>query len=97
MGLYGQNYVLTSGGPVFPGLSALPASGQTSTLSYFIQDIAANNVDFRANMYGLAAAASIVVSLIVGCITAIQMYCTRDKKKSKGYTARFNEWKEGRI
>ena len=74
MGLYGQNYVLFGGGPANARLSSIPGGGYTSTLIYFIQDIVANNADFKARMYGLGAAASIIFALFVGIITGIQMF-----------------------
>ena len=63
-------------------------------LIYFIQDIVANNADFKAKMYGLGAAASIIFALFVGIITGIQMFCTRDKRTGLKYATEFNEWKQ---
>ena len=94
MGLYGQNYVLFGGGPANARLSSIPGGGYTSTLIYFIQDITANNADFKAKFYGLGAAASIVFALFVGIITGIQMFCTRDKRTGLKYATEFNEWKQ---
>ena len=94
MGLYGQNYVLFGGGPANARLSSIPGGGYTSTLIYFIQDIVANNADFKAKMYGLGAAASIIFALFVGIITGIQMFCTRDKRTGLKYATEFNEWKQ---
>jgi multiple sugar transport system permease protein len=92
LGLYGQNFVLSNGGPTIPAYSSLPAGGKTSTIIYFIQDIVANNANFRASLYGLGAAASIVFALITGLISGFQMYCTRDKKPSARYSEAFSKW-----
>jgi multiple sugar transport system permease protein len=94
MGLYGQNYVLFGGGPSNSRLSSIPGGGYTSTLIYFIQDVVANNADFKAKVYGLGAAASIIFALFVGVITGIQMFCTREKKTGLKYATEFNEWKQ---
>ena len=93
MGLYGQNYVLYGGGPGNSSLSGVPGGGHTSTIIYFIQDVVANNADFKANLYGLGAAASIVFALAVGIITGIQMFFTRNKKTGLKYATEFAEWK----
>jgi len=93
MGLYGQNYVLSSGGPTNPLLSSIPGGGRTSTLIYFIQDIVANNANFKSTLYGLGAAASLIFALIVGILTGIQMYATRDKKTGFEKSREFEQWK----
>lgn len=96
LGLYGQNYVLTSGGPINSKISSLPGGGRTSTVIYFIQDIVANNTNFKAKLYGLAAAASIIYALIVGIISAIQMFATRDKKSGTKISEDFETWKRAK-
>ena len=96
LGLYGQNFVLTSGGPAIPLLSAVPAGGQTSTVIYFIQDIVANNANFKEKMYGLAAASSLVYALIVGLISGIQMYATSDKKTGFKKSEAFSKWQRAK-
>ena len=93
MGLYGQNYVLFSGGPSISAISKLPAGGATSTLMYFIQDIVTND-NFRTSLYGLAAAASLIYALIVGIISGIQMYVTREKKTGTKISEAYNKWHE---
>ena len=93
LGLYGQNLVLVSGGPLIPELSGMPASGETSTLMYFIQGIVANtDTAYKSRLYGLAAAASLVFALIAGIITGIQMYMTRDKKTGTKISEAYNKW-----
>lgn len=91
LGLYGQNYVLTSGGP---GATTLPASGKTSTVMYFIQDIVANNLNMRSAVYGLGAAASLVFALCVGIISGIQMFVTRDRKTGTKISERYAKWEK---
>ncbi len=97
LGLYGQNYVLTSGGPSVPILSSVPAGGHTSTVIYFIQDIVANNTNFKERLYGLAAAASLVYALIVGIISGLQMYATRDKKSGTKKSEAYAKWQRARL
>jgi uncharacterized membrane protein len=60
---------------------------------YFIQDIVANNLNLRAAVYGLGAAASIVFAIFVGIISGIQMYLTRDKKTGTKISERYAKWK----
>ena len=92
LGLYGQNYVLSTGGPAIPMISGMPAGGQTSTLMYFIQDIVANNLTFKSKLYGLGAAASLVFALFAGIISGIQMYLTREKKTGTKISEAYNKW-----
>ena len=92
LGLYGQNYVLSGGGPTYAKLSAQPGGGRTSTIIYFIQDIVANNTNFKEKFYGLAAAASLVFTLAVGLITAIQMISMREKKSGVKISEDFAKW-----
>lgn len=89
LGLYGQNYVLTQSGP---GATAMPGSGKTATVIYFIQDIVANNPDFKENLYGLGCAAALVFAILVGIISGIQMYVTRDKKPGSRNSEAFEKW-----
>lgn len=93
LGLYGQNLVLSSGGPGIPELTGMPAAGKTSTLMYFIQGIVANtDTAYKSRLYGLAAAASLVFALIAGIITGIQMYMTREKKTGTKISEAYNKW-----
>lgn len=92
LGLYGQNYVLSEGGPGVEGISSMPAGGKTSTIMYFIQEIVANNQTFKANLYGLGAAASLVFALFTGIISGIQMYLTREKKTGTKISEAYNKW-----
>ena len=92
LGLYGQNYVLSNGGPLISTLSGLPGGGKTSTIMYFIQDIVANVPNFRSTIYGLGAAASLVFALFVGIISGIQMYCTRERKTGTKISEAYEKW-----
>ncbi len=94
LGLYGQNYVLSGGGPSIAAIASMPAGGQTSTLMYFIQDIVANNLQFKSSLYGLGAAASLVYALFAGIISGIQMYLTREKKTGTKISEAYNKWHE---
>lgn len=97
LGLYGQNFVLTSGGPSIPALQSVPAGGQTSTVIYFIQDIVANNPNFREKFYGLAAAGSLIYALLVGIISGTQQYLTRDKKSGFKKSEAFYKWQRAKL
>lgn len=90
LGLYGQNYVL--GGASFTHLSALPGAMKTSTAIYFIQDIVANNANFKESLYGLGAAASVVYAILVGIISGIQQFITRDKKGGNKHSKEYARW-----
>lgn len=92
LGLYGQNYVLSGGGPINSALSAFPGGNKTSTVIYFIQDIVSPNKGFREKFYGLGAAASLIYALIVGLISGIQMYCTRDVKTGTKISEAYSKW-----
>ena len=92
LGLYGQNYVLSSGGPSIAAIASMPAGGKTSTLMYFIQDIVANNLQFKSSLYGLGAAASLVFALFAGIISGIQMYITREKRTGTKISEAYNKW-----
>lgn len=94
LGLYGQNYVLSGGGPSIAAIASMPAGGKTSTLMYFIQDIVANNLQFKTSLYGLGAAASLVFALFAGIISGIQMYITREKKTGTKISEAYNKWHE---
>ena len=89
MGLYGQNYVLSSGGP--NTVKVLPGTGDTSTLMYFIQDIVTKE-EFRTSLYGLAAAASLIYAIIVGIISGVQMYVTREKRTGNTISEAYTKW-----
>ena len=94
LGLYGQNFVLTGGGPAIAEISRLPGGGQTSTIMYYIQDIVANNTLYKASAYGLGAAASLVFALFTGIISGIQMYLTREKKTGTKISEAYYKWQK---
>lgn len=96
LGLYGQNFVLSNGGPTIAALSSMPAGGKTSTLMYFIQDIVANVPAFKTKLYGLGAAASLVFATFTGIISGIQMYLTRDKKTGTKISEAYKKWQKVR-
>lgn len=96
LGLYGQNFVLTNGHPYNPEISkAFPGNAQVSTAIYFIQDILTND-NLRENYYGLAAAASIIFAAIVGAISGLQQYITRDKKSGYKKSEAYYKWQKAR-
>ena len=96
LGLYGQNFVLTNGHPYNPEIStAFPGHSQVSTAIYFIQDILTND-NLRESYYGLAAAASIIFAAIVGTISGIQQYLTRDKKSGYKKSEAYYKWLQAR-
>lgn len=97
LGLYGQNFVLVGGGPIYAIFNnVVPAGGHTSTVIYFIQDIVANNANFKERMYGLAAAASLIYAVIVGTISGLQMYATRDKKSGFKKSEAYGQWQRAK-
>ena len=90
LGLYGQNYVL--GGPINTKISSLPGGSKVSTIIFFIQDIVANNPNFKTKFYGLGAAASIVFVIFTAIISGIQMYCTRERKTGTKISEAYAKW-----
>lgn len=97
LGLYGQNFTLTNGGPRLSFKnSMMPGGGGTSTIMYFIQDIVANNRTFQEQLYGLGAAASLIFALFVGIISGIQMWCTRDRKTGTRISEAYRKWHRAR-
>lgn len=94
LGLYGQNYVLSNGGPINSASAGIPGGGKTSTVIYFIQNIVApgDGASLRDKFYGLGAAASIIYAIIVGIISGIQMYCTRDVKTGTKISEAYSKW-----
>ena len=94
LGLYGQNFVLTSGGPSITSLYGSPASGQTSTIMYYIQDIVTNNTSLKYSVYGLGAASSIIFAIFTGLISGIQMYLTREKKTGTKISEAYYKWQK---
>ena len=93
MGLYGQNYVLTAGGPGITGHTEQPAGGYTSTIMYFIQDLVLRKADpLWGNFFGLSAAASLVFALFTGILSGIQMLVTREKKTGTKISEAYSKW-----
>ncbi len=92
-GLYGQNYVLTNGYPKIQELGTNPGGHYYSTIQYFIQDIITNS-NLKKTMYGLAAAACIVFAIIVGIVSGLQMYLTRDKKSGTKISEAYLKWEK---
>lgn len=90
-GLYGQNFVLTNGFPKIQKLNGIPGGHYYSTIQYFIQDILTNS-NFKASAYGLAAAASIVYAIILGSISGLQMFITRDRKSGTKISEAYLKW-----
>lgn len=96
LGLYGQNYVLNTGGTDIALLKSVPAGTQISTVMFFIQDIVANVPNFKEKMYGLAAAASIIYAVIVGTISGVQLFVTRDKKSGTKIAEAYSKWQRAK-
>ena len=97
LGLYGQNYVLTGGYPHNVDIStSFPGHSQVSTVIYFIQDILTID-NLRESYYGLAAAASLIYAVVVGTISGIQQYLTRDKKSGYKKSEAFSKWQRARL
>lgn len=90
-GLYGQNFVLSNGFPKIQKLNGIPGGHMYSTIQYFIQDIVTSE-NLKTTMYGLAAAACIIFAIIVGIISGLQMYLTRDKKSGTKISEAYLKW-----
>lgn len=95
MGLYGQNFVLKGGlwsTDYNIKFSTLPGGSESSTLIYFIQDIIMVGSKYADKFYGLGAAASLVFAVLVGILTGIQQYATRNRKSGTKISRRYEKW-----
>lgn len=86
-GLYGQVYVLTNGGPsIFEdGVNY----NTTMTIMWYLQDLINNSSRF--DIYGMVSAMGLTLGVIIGIVTGIQLFVTRDRKSGVKLSAEFAE------
>lgn len=82
MNLYGQTFILLGGSSM----------EETLTAVYVIQNLLLSGT----KAYGYAASLSIILGSIIGCMSAIQMFATRDRKGGNKHAKAFLAWKESR-
>lgn len=86
-GLYGQIYVLTSGGPeIFDGTSAVKT---TMSIMYYMQQLMNGS---RYDVYGMTSAMGMVLGIIIGLITAVQFAVTRERTGGDKYGKMYREY-----
>ena len=90
MNLYGQNRVLTMGGPADFDHPERP--GVTHSIIYVIQDYLTGSGKF--SMAGKISAIAICLGIIIAFITAIQLFISRDKKGGDKYAKEFIEYEK---
>lgn len=82
-GLYGQIYVLTNAGPITDS-----TNHATMSIMWYIQNLI-NSGNY--SVYGMVSAMGLILGIIIGLITAIQLIITRERKSG---TKRSNEYAE---
>lgn len=86
-GLYGQIYVLTSGGPI------ITEGGQivytTKTIMFYLQELMGGK---RYDVYGMTSAMGMVLGVIIGIVTAIQFAVTKERKTGTKYSTMYAEY-----
>lgn len=91
MNVYGQMRVLTGGGPADPQHSERP--GLTHSIVYVIQDKLTGAGKFSTA--GSISAMCIILGIIIGLITTVQLIVTRDKKGGDKYEKKFIQYFQG--
>ncbi len=87
MNLYGQNRVLTSGGPA--DLVNVERPGVTHTIIYVIQDYLTGSGKF--SMAGKISAMCICLGIIIGILSIVQLIINKDKKGGNKYAKEYFE------
>ena len=86
-GLYGQIYVLTSGGPeIFDGQSIIKS---TTSIMYYMQQLMNGS---RYDVYGMTSAMGMILGVIIGLITAVQFAVTKERKGKDKYGKMYREY-----
>lgn len=95
-GLYGQVYVLTSGGPsqMINGVNRMT----TETIMVYLQSLITGT---NYSVFGMVSAMGLVLGAIIGVVTAIQLIVTKDRpsgtKISKEYRLWLEKEKKGQV
>ena len=83
-GLYGQVYVLTNGGPITDA-----TDHSTMTIMWYLQNLI-NSGNY--SVYGMVSAMGLVLGVIIGIVTAIQLIVTRERKSGTKRSTQFSEY-----
>lgn len=84
-GLYGQVYVLTNGGPITE-----TTDHGTMTIMWYLQNLINNGGSY--SVYGMVSAMGLILGLIIGAVTAVQLILTRDRKGKPKYSVLYKEY-----
>lgn len=85
-GLYGQVYVLTDGGPSVYDPATGASYNTTMTVMWFLQK---QINDGRLDVYGMISAMGLTLGVIIGAVTGLQLFLTRERKSGTKISAEF--------
>lgn len=83
-GLYGQIYVLTNAGPITD-----TTDYSTMSVMWYLQKLINGG---RYDVYGMVSAMGLILGMIIGVITAVQLIVTRERKSGVKLSAEFAEY-----
>lgn len=91
-GLYGQVYILTNGGPsIFEnGVNY----NSTMTIMWYLQNMITN--PSRFDVYGMVSAMGLTLGVIIGIITGLQLFITRERPSGTKISAAYAEYIKAR-
>lgn len=83
-GLYGQIYVLTNAGPMTD-----TTDHATMSVMWYLQSLINGG---RYDVYGMVSAMGLILGMIIGLITAVQLIVTRERKSGTKLSLEFGEY-----
>lgn len=83
-GLYGQIYVLTNAGPITD-----TTDYSTMSVMWYLQKLINGG---RYDIYGMVSAMGLILGIIIGLITAVQLIVTRERKSGTKLSTEFGEY-----
>lgn len=87
-GLYGQIYVLTNAGPITDSTDY-----STMSVMWYLQKLINGG---RYDIYGMVSAMGLILGIIIGAVTAIQLIVTRERKSGTKLQTEFAEYVKAR-
>lgn len=87
-GLYGQIYVLTNAGPI-----TNDTAHSTMSVMWFLQSLINGG---RYDVYGMVSAMGLLLGIIIGAITAVQLIVTRERKSGTKLQTEFADYIKAR-
>ena len=88
-GLYGQIYVLTNAGPITD-----TTDYSTMSVMWYLQKLINGG---RYDIYGMVSAMGLILGIIIGLITAVQLIVTRERKSGTKLSTEFGEYVKSKI